>query len=585
MPVEQVRNMLIIALCMVGFLIWQAWQQDYGPKPVPRQPAPQEQTTQQTGSEPGTVPDNTAGTADDADVATGPTAQDLPAAPGEVAPAASTTPAAQPAASVATNLVTVRTNLIEASIDPRGGNIVQLALLNYPVSVDRQDEPFLLLSSTLPDLAIAQAGLKPRANAQGVVPPAPDHTAIYTPQARRYVLEESDDTLEVRLDWQDDSGVQVAKVYTFHRGRYDIGVRFDVSNTGDEVFAASIYGQLERTQVEAEGGLFRTYTYTGGVFSTDEKPYEKYGFDDMFDADLLRDTRGGWAATIQHYFATAWLPSQELTNRIYSRTFKNNPNGPRYFMGLITPAVAVAPGSTGSTSLTFYAGPKTQEFLQPLAPHLERAVDYGWLWFIAEPLFWILTKIHAFIGNWGFSVIVLTILIKLAFFHLSATSYKSMARMRKMQPRIMALRERYSNDKQRMNQAMMELYKEEKVNPLGGCLPILVQIPVFIALYWVLLESVELRQAPFVGWIRDLSIHDPLFVLPVLMGITMFVQQKLNPTPPDPMQAKIMMALPFVFTVLFLFFPAGLVLYWFVNNLLSIAQQWVITRKIIGPDG
>jgi YidC/Oxa1 family membrane protein insertase len=248
----------------------------------------------------------------------------------------------------------------------------------------------------------------------------------------------------------------------------------------------------------------------------------------------------------------------------------------------MTPVVDVAPQNSGSVALKLYAGPKVQERLKALAPNLERTVDYGWLWFIAEPLFWMLTWLHGFIGNWGFSIIVLTMLIKLAFFHLSAASYKSMARMRKLQPRVMDLRDRFAGDKQKLNQAMMELYKKEKINPLGGCLPILVQIPVFISLYWVLLESVALRQAPFIFWIHDLSVNDPYFVLPLLMGITMFAQQKLNPAPPDPMQARIMMALPFVFTFLFLFFPSGLVLYWFVNNLLSIAQQWVITRKIVG---
>jgi YidC/Oxa1 family membrane protein insertase len=275
------------------------------------------------------------------------------------------------------------------------------------------------------------------------------------------------------------------------------------------------------------------------------------------------------------------VPPADAENHYYSKAL----GGSRFVLGVMGPARAIAPGASETLAVDVYAGPKDQDRMQAVAPYLERTVDYGWLWFIAEPLFIALEWIHAFVGNWGFAIIILTIVIKLLFFHLSAASYKSMARMRKLQPRIVQLRERYAGDKARMNQAMMELYKTEKINPLGGCLPILVQIPVFISLYWVLLESVELRQSPFILWITDLSEHDPYFVLPLLMGASMFVQQKLNPAPPDPVQAKVMMMLPIVFTFLFLFFPSGLVLYWFVNNLLSIAQQWVITRKIVGPDG
>ena len=393
-----------------------------------------------------------------------------------------------------------------------------------------------------------------------------------------HAVADGSDTLKVKLHWSSDDGVRVAKIYTFHRDSYTIEVRYEVHNGSSEPWNARMYGQFQRSEVEAEGGLFRTYTYTGGVISGPDKPYDKIDFSDMRDADLKRSETGGWIAMIQHYFTGAWVPSPEGRNYYYSKAVANN----RYVLGVMTPALSVAPQGTGSVKLTLYAGPKVQRRLEAVAPNLERTVDYGWLWLIAEPLFWLLEWIHGLIGNWGFSIIVLTMLIKLAFFHLSATSYKSMARMRKLQPRVMDLRDRFSGDKAKLNQAMMELYKKEKINPLGGCLPILVQIPVFISLYWVLLESVALRQAPFTLWIHDLSVHDPFFVLPVMMGITMLAQQRLNPAPPDPMQARIMMALPFVFTFLFLFFPAGLVLYWFVNNLLSIAQQWVITRKIVG---
>jgi len=382
----------------------------------------------------------------------------------------------------------------------------------------------------------------------------------------------------VKLHWKSDDGVRITKIYTFHRDSYVVDLRYQVENGSAEPWAARMYGQFQRSEVVPEGGLFRTYTYTGGVISGPEKPYEKIDFSDMRDVDLKRSQIGGWIAMIQHYFTSAWVPAAEGSNYFYSLAVADD----RFVLGVMTPRVSVPPGGTGSVALRLYAGPKVQERLKAVSPNLERTVDYGWLWFLAEPLFWLLTKIYGFIGNWGFSIIVLTMLIKLAFFHLSATSYKSMARMRKLQPRVMDLRDRFAGDKAKLNQAMMELYKKEKINPLGGCLPILVQIPVFISLYWVLLESVSLRQAPFIFWIHDLSLHDPYFVLPLLMGITMFAQQKLNPAPPDPMQARIMMALPFVFTFLFLFFPSGLVLYWFVNNLLSIAQQWVITKKIVG---
>lgn len=318
-------------------------------------------------------------------------------------------------------------------------------------------------------------------------------------------------------------------------------------------------------------------------FSSEEDPYDKYDFSDMDDNPLDRAVTGGWVAMIQHYFVGAWIPHAEERNRYWTLT-PSQPPDVRYKLGVTAAKRTVAPGQTGEFSIRLYAGPKLQERLSVLAPNLERTVDFGFLWIIAQPLFLLLKWIHSLIGNWGWSIIGVTLIIKLAFFHLSAASYKSMARMRKMQPRITALRERYQDDKQRLNQAMMTMYKEEKINPLGGCLPILIQIPVFIALYWVLVESVELRQAPFILWLKDLSLHDPYFVLPVLMGITMFAQQKLNPAPPDPIQAKVMMALPFVFTFFFLFFPAGLVLYWFINNLLSIAQQWIITRKIVGTE-
>ena len=556
MAVEQIRTILIIALCVVSFFLWDAWQRDYGPKP----PSPAN-----TGQ---VAPDAGPGDAAAPSV-------DVPQAPQPARTA--TTAAPSPTTDAADGpghgrKVKVTTDVLAVEIDTLGGTVAGVDLRSYPVSTDRPDKPFRLLDDEDPKrYFIAQSGLTgPRS--------APNHHAQFESDADAYELADGTDVIDVPLRWRSADGVEVIRTYRFTRDSYVVNVRMEVANRGSEAWAGAMYGQLQRGEPESEGGLFRTYTYTGGILSGPEKPYEKVDFSDMESQDVDRDVTGGWVAMIQHYFAAAWVPGAEQTNHYYSKSFANG----RSAIGVVTPTRTIRPGDTGELSLLLYVGPKIQERLESVAPHLERTVDYGWLWLIAEPLFWLLNWIHGFVGNWGWAIIILTFLIKLVFFQLSATSYKSMARMRKLQPRITALRERYSADKQRMNQAMMELYREEKINPLGGCLPIVVQIPVFIALYWVLLESVELRQASFVGWLDDLSLHDPYFVLPILMGVTMLIQQKLNPTPPDPMQAKIMMALPFVFTFFFLFFPSGLVLYWFVNNVLSIIQQWVITKKIVG---
>jgi len=553
---EQLRNLLLIALVVVGFLLWQAWQKDYGPKPLPAAPS----VAVSEDGKPAPVVEE--------DVPALPTLGDQELASAPDVPTVTAAPAYKK--------IRVRTDVLDLDINLRGGGIRRLALVDYPVSLTEKDMPFPLMEFQPPNIFIAQSGL--RGKSTTVDSNIPDHHAEFTAAESEYTLADGSDTLKVKLDWRSDEGVRIAKIYTLHRDSYTIGLRYEVHNGTSEPWIARMYGQFQRSEVEAKGGLFRTYTYTGGVISGPDKPYDKIDFSDMRDVDLKRSETGGWIAMIQHYFTGAWVPSPEGRNYYYSKAVAND----RFVLGVMTPPLSVAPQGTGSVELMLYAGPKVQERLKALAPNLERTVDYGWLWLIAEPLFWLLNWIHGLIGNWGFSIITLTMLIKLAFFHLSATSYKSMARMRKLQPRVMDLRDRFSGDKQKLNQAMMELYKKEKINPLGGCLPILVQIPVFISLYWVLLESVALRQAPFIFWIHDLSVHDPYFVLPVMMGITMLAQQRLNPAPPDPMQARIMMALPFVFTFLFLFFPSGLVLYWFINNLLSIAQQWVITRKIVG---
>ena len=553
MAVEQIRMILIIALALVTFLLWDAWQRDYGPRPGTEAPS--------SGS--GTSSGESQGA-------------DVPRLPQSAQATSKSTPSASTddgrADSGIGRKVSVRTDVLRVEIDSLGGTITRVELLTYPVAHEKPDEPFVLLAEAdTKDYFIAQSGFTGSS-------PAPNHTTQYEFDSASYELAEGSHVVEVPLRWRSDDGVEFIRTYRFERDSYAVDVRVDITNRSTEAWTGALYGQLQRGEPESPGGLFRTYTYTGGILSGPDKPYEKVDFSDLASQNVDRTVTGGWVAMIQHYFAAAWIPAAEDANYYYSQALSSG----RFSLGVASPTYSIPAGHSGEISFAFYAGPKVQKRMQDVAPHLERTVDYGWLWLIAEPLFWLLSRIHSYVGNWGWSIIILTFLIKLAFFQLSATSYKSMARMRKLQPRITTLRERHASDKQRMNQAMMELYRQEKINPLGGCLPIAVQIPVFIALYWVLLESVELRQASFIGWLDDLSLHDPFFVLPVLMGITMLIQQRLNPTPPDPMQAKIMMALPFVFTFFFLFFPSGLVLYWFVNNVLSIIQQWVITKKIVG---
>lgn len=557
---ENFRLIIIVALFFILFTLYQAWQQDYGPKPP-----------------------NTAATSTPTD-----SMGDL-STPSTTEESELPSPKADPQASAAVGVPTapaqqllpsesrifVETDVLKLEIDTKGGDVRRVELVNYPVEVDTPDNPYRLMNDELPNLFIAQSGLLPKEH-------APTHQAVYQSSQSSYRLDDSDDSLEVILHWQNDNGIKVSKIYTFQRGNYAIEVKHLVENHSDEPWQGRVYGQFQRAEADLGGSRF-LYTYMGGAISSPEKLYEKVPFDDMQDGSFNLEKRSGWAngwvAMLQHYFVGAWVPEPEQVFNYYTNTLTS---GPRYILGLYGPTETVAPHSQLVFKLKLYSGPKSQNKLAELAHGLDMTVDYGWLWFIAQPLFWALKFIHKWVGNWGWAIILLTILIKLAFFHLSATSYKSMANMRRLQPRLVTLKERYGDDRGRLNQAMMDLYKKEKINPLGGCLPIVVQIPVFIALYWVLLESVELRQASFIFWLNDLSTADPYFVLPIIMGATMLVQHHLNPAPIDPIQQKMMMALPLVFTVFFAFFPSGLVLYWVVNNMLSIAQQWVITKKIAG---
>ncbi len=545
---ETKKLILYMALVFVLLLIWQAWQDDYGAKPAT--------TTAQAV----------------APVAPVDTPADKPSVPSSAAPTSGAVPG--PGTEVLASegqRIRVSTDVLQVEISSVGGDLRRVDLLAYPVAADKPEEPFRLFNEQPEKMFIAQSGLLSQSG-------APDHHAVYQAAKTEYRLAENSDEIKVPLTWSSPQGVQVTKVYTFKRGSYEIGVSHEVKNAGAEEWKGRLYAQFQRAPESGMSAFI--YTYTGAVLSSEENKYEKVSFDDMQDANLARDVQGGWAALIQHYFVGAWAPDAAASNHYYTKAL----DGPRYLVGVVQPEQTIAPGQSGTLAIKLYAGPKLQDHLKATAPNLELTVDYGVLTIIAQPLFWLLEYIHGVIGNWGWAIVLLTLMVKLVFYHLSAASYRSMANMRKLQPRIVTLRERHGDDRQAMGKAMMALYKTEKINPLGGCLPVIVQIPVFIALYWVLLESVELRQADFVLWLNDLSSKDPYYILPLIMGATMFVQMKLSPTPPDPLQAKVMMFLPIIFTLFFAFFPSGLVLYWVVNNALSILQQWYITRKIIGTD-
>lgn len=467
-------------------------------------------------------------------------------------------------------LIKVKTDVFDLSIDSQGGNIVSLNLIKYPVSLQQKNTPITLLSNKPENYYVSQSALMSK--------DGPDYKgklALYQTSEKSYTMK--GDTLKVNLTWKNDKGIEVIKTYTFHKNSYLIDVSYQIINNSKSNWTGSFYAQLTRKPIKESGShLFQIHPYFGAAYSSPDKRYNEISFKDMKSEPLNQSIKNGWAAMVERYFVSAWVPDPNTDFQYYSQVKAND----LYSIGMYSQPITVAPGKIQTVNAKLYSGPEITSVLKNIAPGLEQTVSYGWLWFISVIVFWVMEKIYLVVGNWGWSIILVTVLIKLMFFPLSAKSYKSMARMRGLQPKIKALRERFSDDKQKQSQAMMELYKKEKVNPVGGCLPIIVQIPVFFALYMVLIESVQLRQAPWILWIHDLSVPDPYFILPVLMGVTMFVQQKLNPPPPDPTQAKVMMFLPVVFTVLFAYFPAGLVLYWVVNNALSILQQWHITRQV-----
>ena len=539
---DNMRLFLVIALAFTGLMLWEAWQNDYN--------SPQGfQSPSTANPSPADTPDIIS-----------PQQQ-------QQAPQPSTTSLAFEAADGPLAKVSVTTDLLDVQINLLGGGIAHAALRSYPIALENLDAPFAFLDQSQERFFIHQGGIKGSGD-------APDHRSTFVAAQAAYRLDENKDELIVDLKSQSESSLQIIKRYTFKRSSYRIEIEYLVTNQSNEPWNGRVYEQLQRAKPESKRSL--VYTFTGAALSTPEKRYEKFDYDDLEDSPIDAEVQNGWIGILEHYFVSALIPPEANTSHFYSLIIDDK----RYAVGYWGPSMSLPGGASDSFKSSIFIGPKLQEILHKVAPGLELTVDFGVLWFIAKPLFVTLQYIRDVTGNWGWAIILLTLLIKLFFYPLSAAGYRSMANMRKVQPRMLAIKERHGGDRTRMNQAMMELYKEEKINPLGGCLPIIVQIPVFISLYWVLLESVELRQAPFALWLQDLSSKDPLYVLPLIMGVSMWFQQKLNPAPMDPIQQKVMQILPIAFTVFFMFFPSGLVLYWVVNNVLSIAQQWQITRSI-----
>lgn len=563
------RNILLIALLFISYLLWMQWQEDYHRVPGPAA------TTAVPASATATTP-VPAGSEPKADVPT-PTTTATPTVP-NVVPATPTDTQAPVAH------VVVTTDVLRVEIDPIGGSVVVADLLGYPQTEEKSAPPVRLLDYRDATFFEAQTGL---VSGNGA---APAHDAVFTVAQNSYALVNGADTLEVPLTWTDPSGIVVQKMFVFKRGSYVIEQRQEIDNKGAATWTGNAYRQLQRVPpiVDTAGlkGYSNTerYSFVGAAWYNPADKFQKLKFDKFEKEPLNKSFAGGWAAMLQHYFFAAWIPPAGETDD-YVTTIVQTKDAPRYLVRAVSPAISVAPGATRSDSARLYIGPKLQSTLDQVAPGLALSVDYGMFTVISEPLHWILAQFHKLTGNWGFAIILLVLLIKAVFFKLSETQYRSMAKMKKLQPRIAALKERHGDDRQKMNTAMMELYQKEKANPLAGCLPMLVQIPVFFALYWVLLESVELRQAPFVGWIHNLTAPDPYYVLPILNGLVAFATQHLTPTAGmDPTQAKMMKFMPVVFSVMFAFFPAGLVLYYLVNSGLSLLQQWIIIKRMEAGD-
>ena len=539
------RLLLYFTLFFIIYMIWAQWQLAYGPKPE-------------------VVAETTNLTAKDNEITMVPEAVSPPDAPSSVS-------APDEQAVSASQRIKIVTDILDIEIDTKGGDVLRTVLRDYSVTAEKPEEKLVLMTDASVNYYVAQSGLV--SINKGT---APSHNDVYRSEKSIYRLAEGQDTIEVPLYWQGSNGVNIKKVLTFKRGDYVIDVKYYIT-AGEQDWNGSDYMQIVRSRPVETGGNAFIHTYTGGVVYNDEIKYEKYDFDDIAEQNLSYQLKDGWLAMIEHYFLTAWVPDTGKDNYYFSRY---NREKDHYTIGARTSATTIEAGQTGEITSRLIVGPKLQNKLEEIAPGLDLTVDYGILTIFAKPLFWLLNAFHEIFGNWGWAIIFLTITVKAVFYKLSEMSYKSMAKMRKVAPRIQKMKEQFGDDRQAMSKAMMDMYKREKINPMGGCFPILVQMPVFISLYWVLLESVEMRHAPFVLWLTNLTDKDPYFVLPVLMGVSMYIQQKLNPAPIDPIQQKVFQIMPFAFTIMFAFFPSGLVLYWVVNNILSIAQQYVITKRI-----
>ena len=528
------RGLLVIALLFMSFIVYQQWQLDYHtPKPV---------ATEQTVTSTSDVPASSTGS--NTVIATD--------------------------TQVKGKVITLENDVFRLKINTLGGDVISSELLKYDAELD-SNMPFVLLQNTPEHVYIAQSGLIGK---DGIDTKA--GRADYQVEGENFKLADGQNELIVPLVYQKE-GVTYRKIFVLKRGEYDIAVNYEINNQSDKTIEVEPYGQLRHTLVDSSGSVAMP-TYTGGAYSSSETNYKKYSFSDMENANLSVNTKAGWVAVLQHYFVSAWIPNQDADNQLYTLTDKANNIGSIGYRG---PVVAIQPNTTGKLTSKLWTGPKLQNEMAQVADHLDLTVDYGWAWFIAKPLFWLLTFIQQLVHNWGVAIICVTLVVKAILYPLTKAQYTSMAKMRMLQPKLQEMRERFGEDRQRMSQEMMKLYKDEKVNPLGGCLPLLLQMPIFIALYWTFMEAVELRHAPFFGWIQDLSAQDPYYILPILMGASMFLLQKMSPTPvADPMQQKIMNFMPLIFMVFFLWFPAGLVLYWLVSNLITIIQQQLIYRGL-----
>ena len=549
---DYIKYTILAALAVVSYLLLLAWQEDY--PPVTPVSATQAVPTLESTSD---IPATNIATTTSLDI-----------------PVVNTTGSsiAESSTSNGNTLVSVKTDVLNVTIDRSGGDIVFVSLPDHLTRLENADEPFVLLENSANRTYVAQSGLIGRNGIDSAQRP------LYSASSTTFEMVDGQNQLQVDLSYTDINGVTVVKRFSFQRSDYLINISYNVNNNTDSPWSANLFAQIKRgtygDPTQASG--FGMASFLGFSTTSPNDNYIKIPFADIGDTAPSHDMDGGWVALSQHYFISVFVPPSATRNSFSFR--RNNLN--EYIGGFTTSEFTVAPGTSASQEIGFYAGPKDQYRLKEIAPWLDRTIDYGWLWFVASPIYWLLTQINDFVGNYGWSILLLTVLVKGIFFKLSATSYRSMANMRRVMPKMNQLKERYGDDKMKLQKATMELYKKEKINPFGGCLPMLVQMPVFIALYWVLLESVELRHAPWLLWIKDLSVMDPYFVLPLLMGASMYVQFMLNPTPQDPMQAKIMKFMPVVMTVFFLWFPAGLVLYWLANSILGIAQQWYITRNI-----